>query len=177
MVWFNPVPDLLILEFSPHPIELPADTTDMAGMRAFIEQMVQLNGGAVVAVEHLRYKTIDIVKSIFKYRQTASTRRSADGTVYASLYIIPFAECHYLLKIQCNEYGTPGMREAIVTAQTTAIASQKLAAPMQTSSYLSDDEQYDSAFPLHPLSRLRSYLRQIEETLKLDEDLCRARPY
>lgn len=190
IVWFNQIPDILILEFSPHPIELPADLQNMDAVCTFVEQMVRQNAGAVVSVENLQRGEVEIVKSIFKYRQTASSKRSPLGMVYAGLYILPFAECHYLLKVQCSEYGTTGLREAAVSASqqdqaenTSASVVYSLDEMFATSvlqrvvAGLWDDEKYDAAFPLHPLSRLRNYLRHIEATFTTDEMLKSARPF
>jgi hypothetical protein len=57
------------------------------------------------------------------------------------------------------------------------LVSPELSTPSQISASLSDDEQYDNAFPLHPLSRLRAYLRQIEATLQVDDDLAQTKPF
>ncbi len=189
IVWFNAVPDLLILEFSPHPVTLPTDLSDMAGMRAFVEDMVRQNTGSVVSVERVTCDELNAVKSISKYRQTASSRRSPLGIVYLGLYIFPLAEFHYRIKVQCYEYGTTGLREAAVAiqqprpagAEYTAISSmQELLAnlgPQQIRATPADDESYDTSFPNHPLSRLRRYLRHIEETLTADESIKVAKPF
>jgi hypothetical protein len=189
IVWFNAVPDLLILEFSPRPVNLPTDLRDVAGMREFVEAMVQQNAGAVVSVECLTCDELDAVKSISKYRQTASSRRSPLGIVYLGLYIFPLAEFHYRIKVQCYEYGTTGLREAAVAIQQprpagseyTLISSmQELLASsgqQQVKTSPADDERYDESFPNHPLSRLRRYLRHIEETLTADESIKLAEPF
>ena len=36
---------------------------------------------------------------------------------------------------------------------------------------LSEAEEFDIQFPEHPLSRLRKFLKQIEETIKTDDSL------
>lgn len=189
IVWFNAVPDLLILEFSPHPVNLPTDLRDMAGMREFVEAMVQQNAGAVVSVECVTCDELDAVKSISKYRQTASSKRSPLGTVYLGLYIFPLAEFHYRIKVQCYEYGTTGLREAAIAIQQPRPAGteykvissmQELLAnsgQQQVEITLADDEKYDMSFPDHPLSRLRRYLKHIEETLTVDENIKIARPF
>lgn len=189
IVWFNQVPDILILEFSPHPVHLPADLQNMTRIRVLIEQMVNQNAGALISAEHLLCDEIEAAKSIFKYRQTASSRRSPQGIVYAGLYIFPFADFHYLLKAQCSEYGTTGLREAAVVTQqpytgttgSTNVNAMEEMRPTPTGQKvmtgLSDDEKYDISFPQHPLSRLRDYLKQIEETLRADENLKLAEPF
>ncbi len=189
IVWFNRVPDLLILEFSPHALELPTALRDMAGMRAFIEQMVQQNDGAVLSVENTFCDDLEGIKSIFKYRQTPSSRRSSLGMVYIGLYIFPLAELHYLLKVQCCEYGTTGLREAAVAIQQPrpAPGEYKMISSMQeflahlnqqeVQHTPADDERYDSSFPDHPLSRLRGYLKHLEETLLVDESVKIAQPF
>lgn len=189
IVWFNHIPDLLTLEFSPRALELPTDLRDMAGMRAFIERMVRQNHGAVVSVEHVFCDDLEGVKSIFKYRQTPSSRRSALGVAYLGLYIFPLAGLHYRLKVQCYEYGTTGLREAAVALQQprpalneyqTISSIQELLANLSQQKIQNtpaDDEQYDTSFPEHPLSRLRGYLKHLEETLLVDENVRIAEPF
>jgi hypothetical protein len=36
---------------------------------------------------------------------------------------------------------------------------------------LSEAEEFDAQFPEHPLSRKRKFLKQIEETIKIDDNL------
>ena len=189
IVWFNQIPDMLILEFSPRAFKLPADLRDMASIHEFIEHMVQQNSGAVVSVENVICDELEAVKSIFKYRQTASSRRSPLGMVYLGLYIFPLAELHYLLKVQCCEYGTTGLREAAVAIQQPQppLNEYKMLSSIQellsninqqeVQSTPADDEQYDTSFPDHPLSRLRGYLRHIEETFLADENIKIAEPF
>ncbi len=185
IVWFNRVPDILILEFSPDPVNLPTDLQNIAGIRSFIERMVGQNGGAVISVERIHCDKLEAIKSLFKYRQSASARRSPLGTVYAGLYILPFADFHYLLKIQCNEYGNTGLRETHFAQHSAPdyqhmTSMQERLADVAHSKVVvspSDDVQYDAAFPHHPLSRLRTYLRHIEATFEADEGLKIARPF
>jgi hypothetical protein len=189
IVWFNRVPDMLLLEFAPHALDLPADLQDMAGMRAFIERMVRQNAGAVISVENVTCDELEGVKSIFKYRQTPSSRRSPLGMAYLGLYIFPLAAMHYLLKVQCCEYGTTGLREAAVALLQPRPAPgeyKKVSSMQELLSNLSqsevrltpaDDEQYDTSFPNHPLSRLRGYLKHIEETFIVDENVKIAEPF
>ena len=189
IIWFNHVPDLLILEFSPCALNLPADLQNMAGMRAFIKRMVRQNAGAVISVEDVICDELEGVKSIFKYRQTPSSRRSPLGTVYLGLYIFPLATMHYLLKVQCCEYGTTGLRETAVALQQprpahgeykSVFSMQELLGDLnqREAQYLpADDEQYDTSFPNHPLSRLRGYLKHIEGTFIVDEHVKIAEPF
>ena len=189
IVWFNQIPDLLILEFSPRPLALPTDLRDVAGMRAFVERMVQQNDGAVLSVENILCDEVEAVKSLFKYHQTPSSRRSALGMVYIGLYIFPLADLCYLLKVQCCEYGTTGLREAVVAIQQPrpALSDYKMISSVQellanlsqskVQKTPADDEQYDTSFPGHPLSRLRGYLRHLEETLFFDENVKIAEPF
>jgi len=38
---------------------------------------------------------------------------------------------------------------------------------------LSESEEFDKMFPKHPLSRMRKYLKHVEETIKIDESLLK----
>ncbi len=41
----------------------------------------------------------------------------------------------------------------------------------------SDDEQYDSLVPDHPLSCVRRYMKHIPETIEFDAEVKRAKPF
>lgn len=189
IVWFNWVPDMLVLEYSPHPIAFPAALNDLASLRAFTEYMVRQNAGAVISVEKVVCDELEGMKSIFKYRQTPSSKRSPLGTAYLGLYIFPLAELHYILKVQCCEYGPTGLREAAIAmlhprpernAYKLISSMEELLIDMgqqQVRATLADEEQYDVSFPSHPLSRLRGYLKHIEETITVDESVKLAEPF
>jgi hypothetical protein len=40
-----------------------------------------------------------------------------------------------------------------------------------------DDEEWDAAFPEHPLSRVRAYLRRVRETMAVDDAMRAAKSF
>jgi hypothetical protein len=112
---------------------------------------------------------------------------------------LPFRDFSYVLKVQCMETGTTGIRESVVLAQMMASGQVKLqnsgpgpqqlriagcmqdpydpttSAPLMWN--LAEDKQYDAQFPDHPLSRLRSVLRQVQPSLRLAPEVKDATPF
>ena len=81
-----------------------------------------------------------------------------------------------MIKIQCEETGVTGVREAIVC--DTLLQS---GAPVESVAALvtkhADSQEYDARFPDHPLSRLRRVLSHLEATLQIDAKLKSRPPF
>jgi hypothetical protein len=113
------------------------------------------------------------------------------------MLIFPFKSVHYIITIASGERGVTGIRDAIVTAQLLEegkLEIEEFEEPGSSgeigrikgwfqdpydSDYQghilcssSDDEKYDAQFPDHPLSKIRRYLMQIEETMRSEEPIA-----
>jgi hypothetical protein len=108
------------------------------------------------------------------------------GILYLGSFTIPFRDKSYVVKWQCPERGMTGMRDAAVFALHADFDDDDPNAdPFKgwcrdpydeghtegALMNLSEDEKYDAKFPHHPLSRLRSYMRHVTETISFDEKL------
>lgn len=97
----------------------------------------------------------------------------------------------YVIKVQCEERGVTGIRDAIVFDQK--MATGEVAIDVETKDIrewmrdpydpsivdgfarnLSEAEEYDELFPDHPLSRLRPVLKHVQATLRIAEEVKRA---
>ena len=107
---------------------------------------------------------------------------------YLGSITLPFRDFSYVVKIQCMEQGTTGIRDAVILDEklasgevTISEKSGTLEGWMQDPYDLtivggfarnkSEAEEYDARFPEHPLTRLRQLLGQIEETLQISDDV------
>ncbi len=105
---------------------------------------------------------------------------------YIGLWTFPRRDFSYVLKIQCQESGVTGQREALVLDRELAPGhlrpTQEVMKSWAADPYdptcqqgilrnLAEDEQYDAEFPDHPLSRLRRYFQQIEPTIAVADAL------
>ncbi|AUX46692.1 uncharacterized protein SOCE26_082000 [Sorangium cellulosum] len=99
-----------------------------------------------------------------------------------------------LLKVQCAERATTGLRDAVVfdkllgegkvqRDEATGTFLHWLADPYdpQVSGPMtrncSERDEYDALFPDHPLSRARAILRHLEATTRLASDIRGAAPF
>jgi hypothetical protein len=92
------------------------------------------------------------------------------AVIYVGSLTIPFAEFSFVIKMQCEERGTTGVREAVLldkalgTGAVTFDAGGKLKGDLN-----SDDACHDNQFPNHPLSRLRREFALITASLQIQE--------
>ncbi len=92
------------------------------------------------------------------------------GMVYLGALTIPFAKFSYVIKIQCQETETTGIREALITDWALKNGKTKVQDGVLTLDGIStDNEQFDQVVTNHPLSRVRRELRKIVETTKIDQ--------
>jgi hypothetical protein len=103
--------------------------------------------------------------------------------VYLGALTLPFCDFSYVVKAQCAESGTTGMRDAAVFAimmQKGEISFDQNGTPDNwmrdpydpavSLPYMrnpSEDPAYDADFPSHPLSRARVLLQHLERTLQV----------
>jgi len=131
------------------------------------------------------------VRTIFKSGQ------QPHGMTYIGSITLPFRDVSYVLKVQCRETGITGMREAVVLDRMMASGQVTVGrgsedqlqihgwsqdpydpainAPLMRN--LAENEHYDAQFPHHPLSRLRSVLRQLQPSLRLAPELKEVPPF
>ncbi|WP_196891463.1 hypothetical protein [Aureivirga marina] len=153
---------------------------DVQELRNFYrEQIIEANGG-IIEVEIVDLKGFKAIKTIFKFPMEPS------GIMYLGSYTIPFKRYSFVIKIQANEAGITGMRDATImnnllaenkTSNDEFIPKNWLNDPYDknckkgTMMNLSEDQKYDSDFPNHPLSLTRKMLKKIAEEIKFDSKL------
>ena len=130
-------------------------------------------GGQHQVVE-CRVLPLDGVRSIWLIvkGQDQQTR----GAVYLGSLTIPFREFSFVIKIQCQEQGITGMREALLVMEAlrngTGRIEEERFVPLGWSF---DDEQFDGRLPQHPLSRVRRELSTIASSVRI-EPIVRQEP-
>ncbi len=186
MIW-QVSPFETIMEEFKQPTDFKRDVLD-PNIRLEFEEFVAESGGAIVDFQIAKIKGLETIWQIYKYwyPKPQDMRK-----VYLGAMAFPFADFCYILKIQCIESGTTGVREAAIslslpkTEQSSKepIVIRSMAEMfdhMKKTSMIrsaSDDEQYDAQFPDHPLSRARWHLKHFADTLMISPDLQKARPY
>ena len=118
--------------------------------------------------------------------------QSPRGYTYLGSITLPRRDFSLVLKIQCAEESPTGIREAVVLdrllGEGGATGPEGFPVGWLRHPYipsitggvlrsLADDERYDAEFPDHPLARLRRSMREIEESLRLADEVRAAPPF
>ena len=166
------------------PPDIPVPLSEIDALRGWYRNNIAASGKAMIENEVV---TIDGVASI---RQIIKIPQQPSGITYLGSFTIPFRDRSFVLKVQCEERGMTGMREAVVMDSlfgdgTVTIDDGKLvgwqADPYDPGVQLplmrnrAEDPAFDAQFPDHPLSRVRKAFAQIEGSLRL-HDLLKAQP-
>jgi hypothetical protein len=188
--WHQGAGDLLSLHYFPLPPDIPAPLEQLPVVRARYRKDLASRGGGIVEVEAQPLAGLLAVRSIFKFPQQPT------GTSYVASLTLPFAECSFVLKVQCPEQGTTGMRDSVILGQVrseTRFTTQEEFRRWMDEQWFQDpydpadrspvrrnqseDPVHDARFPDHPLSRARRYLASLVSTLRISPALLQARPF
>ena len=191
-VWHNQSRDGIGLYYFNIPPSIPAPLEDIDRLR----HHQRLEFGNTAGLIELNVILLDGVPA---FRQIIKIPQTPTGITYLGGYTIPRRDFSFALRIQCQEYGTTGIREAFVMARLLETGQLSLsqvkadgAASMNETNWASDpydpsfkgailrnlaeDEQYDALFPDHPLSRLRHYINQLEPTIRIADEVKKSAP-
>ncbi|NDJ52018.1 MAG: hypothetical protein GYB68_02905 [Chloroflexi bacterium] len=177
--------DAVSLTYFDQPPRLPVDLGDVDGVRRYYRQGATQQGGGVIEIDVLLRLDLELVRTLFKFPQPPAT------TVYLGSINIPFADFHYVIKVQTKQIGLSTDRDEIVRQELLEAGeiSQDPATGQLTGWFVdpydplilaqvlrsrADDAQYDPRFPDHALTRARSSLKAITDSLNLDEELANA---
>jgi len=133
-------------------------------------------GGGLIEVNTVGCGTRTGVRLIYK-------RLQKPAYVYTGMFIIPVEDVSLVWTVVAGECGTTGVREAVVTAELFNEGKLDLqgyerfwaedpydktycGVDRSVLRFLSDDEEYDSRFPDHPLTRVRAFLTELCHSFK-----------
>ena len=168
--------------------DIPAGLDSIDALRASFRSAVTAMGGAIIEVETVAVDGGLALRQIFKVPQ------KPHGITYLGSIVLPFRDFSFVVKMQCRERGTTGMRDAAVLDEafgdgrvTVDGTSKTLRGWMQDpydpavrggfSFNLSEAIQYDAHFPDHPLSRLRRTMALLQRTIHVGDDVRRSPPF
>jgi hypothetical protein len=163
-IWYTPDGDGIGLSFFQVPPDLPRQTKTTAELQEFYSR--RIGDGQVKMVEFRLLGTANVA-SIWMVLGIPQPSRAV---TYVGSLTISFAEFSFVIKMQCEERGTTGFREAVLldkALQTGAVivdAGGNLKGDLN-----SDDACHDIQFPNHPLSRLRRDFALIIASLRIQE--------
>jgi hypothetical protein len=182
----NEADEMLSLNYFPKVPDIAADVSDARALRTFYRAAAESGQVAMLEVDPARLAGLPAVRTILK------ARLEPRGFAFIGSYTLPFSDHSFVIKIQCVERGITGIREAaVMLMEPSAIevdeATGKLVGweqdpyePSHRSAFMrsqADDPKYDTAFPDHPLSKVRHYLREIASELEVSPSVSSARPF
>lgn len=179
--YLNDYDDLSINYFNLTPDITAKNDTDVELQNNY-RKVAYESGAAIIEVKKVKLGVFDSIKTIFKFPM------QPQGMAYIGSYTIPFKNFSYVIKVQCIEQGTTGIRDNTIFELMIKNGKVKLNPEKHTVEgwmkdpydesvhlplmmNLSESEEFDSQFPEHPLSRMRVFLKHIEETIKIDDSL------
>lgn len=186
MKWTNPDGDTLLARIDAlgeH--TLPLD--DLDALRSLYRGDAADHGGGIVSVDVVHAGQLRLVKVIRKYEVRPAY-------AYDGRLIVPLKGATCTIEMRSIERGVTGTRDALVTGHLAERGELEIEYPeggrgvpgrikgwiqdpydadwKGLSLYsMSDDDRLDELFPQHPLSKIRSTLTAIRETLSVDPSL------
>ena len=175
--WHTADGDFITLTYYPGTPNLGGPLSEIGKVRAAYRETAVRAGGAIVEVEPRVIDGCQALRTVLKILQQPK------GVIYIGALTLPFRDFSYVVKAQCAESGTTGMRDAAVFAvmmQKGEISFDRDGTPdnwmrdpydptisLPFMRNPSEDHAYDADFPNHPLSRARVLLQHLERTLQV----------
>jgi hypothetical protein len=140
----------------------------------------------MIEVEVLSLDGCDVMRTILKQPQRPR------GNTYVGSLTLAVRDFAYEIKVQCEERGTTGIREAVVgdawMKARGKVDPKDLLRGWNSDPYdptfkaqvqrnVADSSDYDAQFPAHPLSRLRRVLDQMQGSLRIAASVKEAAPF
>lgn len=183
--WSNEAGDLVVQVFRRQvPPDIPSDWRDVNALRAQLAELMPPKSASVSTDVFSLPAGITGAQYITKEFMPEPSL----GHAYSGMITLPFRDffCNFVF-IAC-ERGVTGVREATLMAagkvkipaqehrrqvrnDEEREAAHRQARQRRPSLLGTDDEQWDAAFPDHPVSRIRTYLRHLRATLKVDSSV------
>ena len=107
-VWLTSAGDDVGLYYFPIPPDIETDLQSIDAVRAFYRTLAMNSSAAIIEVETPEVDGCVAVRLITKVPQ------HPHGMTYLGSITLPFRDFSYVLKIQCAEQGTTGIRDSIV---------------------------------------------------------------
>jgi hypothetical protein len=153
--------------------DLPAPLTEIGSLRAQLAVRYAQAGGALVECDPVDVDGVPALRQVLKLRNP----QRDTGTVFIGTLLLPRGTGSAVLKAQCVEYGTTGIREAAVMVQ---VGPDRFVVPSPYAPHVdlralgalptnvADRPEYDAMFPDHPLSRVRVLLARLQRSARVD---------
>lgn len=188
ITWEKEPSDVLFLHYFPIPPDIPCPLGELGALRDSYRKGVSQSNGGLVSVHVIRVQGVLGTRTLFKFPQKPT------GMAYVGSLTFPFREFSFVIKVQCPEVGVTGMREAAVldrlmsTGEVSVDAHKRKIHGWAQDPYdpsydgpslmnRAEDVRYDTEFPEHPLSRARTFLTHVTNTITFHTEVLQSTPF
>lgn len=170
--WFTPEGDGLgLFRFLKEP-DLPKHVNSAKELREFYLSRYSGHELRVVEVDLMFIDGVRSVWSVFKVPQ------QPHGLTYLASITIPFSSLSFVLKMQCQEHGPTGLREAAIFMKAQEEGRVTISPDSDiVGDWNPDDAAYDDQFPEHPVSRARREFARLRSTLRIADQVRKQKPF
>jgi hypothetical protein len=166
-VWHTPEGDGLGVYFFSVPPNLPPNAGSVDELADFYRRLVGDSGGKLVEV------SVSAASGLLVVRTISSAPQKPTGRTYVGSLTLPFRDFSFVIKCQCAEHGTTGVKEAILMARSRAAKEPMTieGGRFHIPGWNPDDPKHDAAYPNHPVARVRRVLDHVAGSLVVAEDV------
>ncbi|NEQ97361.1 MAG: hypothetical protein F6K30_11645 [Cyanothece sp. SIO2G6] len=177
-MWMTDLRDAVLLRYFAEQPLYPYDFRSLEAARRFYDAQSIENGGAMISVDFVKVDGIDVMKGLFKYH---SPDPRSMGMYYVGVLAMLYRDFSFQINTEALEVGETGAREAAVALTLNEKSPEEkepvhvesmdelftLMRSKQVCRISADNEEYDAAFPNHPLSKVRTLQSRILKSLKV----------
>lgn len=164
--WYTPEGDGLEIHFFSVPPDLPRNAASVDELAAIYRDMLSYQAN-LVEVRVVKAGGGSAVRTIQSFPQSPS------GRTFVGWLTIPFRDFGYLLKCQCPEHGTTGVKAALLFERSRA-ANEPMTIEggrFYIPGFDPDDPKHDVDFPHDPVARVRRVLDHVAGSLVVADEV------
>lgn len=187
MTWHNEkYKEILSITKFDDPPDFVADLSDVEKIRQQTQEAINAFQGEISEIQQEMIDHVPMLRQIIKLPNLDH----GHGHIYIGTFTIPFQDFSYVIKVECPEIRTTGLRESAALDDLfnrDQIKLSDIEGKIRTNeipteirqlvSRTTDDPKFDSQFPSHPLTRLRKHMITTRNSMELDGSLKQAKPF
>jgi len=165
--WYTPAGDGLGIYFFSVPPDLPQNAASVDELAAFYRGLLGDSQAKLVEARVVKAGGGSAVRTILSVPQSPS------GRTYVGSLTIPFRDFSYVLKCQCPEHGTTGVKAALLFDRSRA-ANEPMTIEggrFYIPGFDPDDPKHDVDFPHDPVARVRRVLDHVAGSLVVADEV------
>jgi hypothetical protein len=149
--------------------DLPRPPWTPESLRDFFSSHLTMTGASLVDCDLATAANCPAIRLLIK------APRNPIGNSFLGSLTVPFRNFSYVIKVQAEEEGATGVREAVLLDEALSSGRvQMVGEKLVTNGWTADDPAYDSKFPRHPLTLVRQEMRRIIDSISLQPSVLNA---